>query len=417
MNIRRWFADCLALGLFATAWVWPAGAAELDVVERLGKTLFFDATLSEPAGQACATCHQPAAGWTGPDSDVNAAAGVYPGAVHERAGNRKPPSAAYAAFAPRFHYDATEEHFVGGNFWDGRATGWLLGAPAADQAQGPFLNPVEQNNPGAAAVVAKVCGSPYGDQFRSVFGVDICEHPDQAYNAVAQAIFAYEASKEVNPFSAKYDYYLKDPARYPLTDSERRGLELFEREDKGNCAACHPSQPGPDGEPALFTDFTYDNLGFPKNPDNPWYAMPAAYNPDAKQWRDPGLGGFLQKVPRFAARARENMGKHRVPTLRNLDLRPRPDFVKAFGHNGYFKTVSAVVHFYNTRDVLPVCESLAESEPNSNCWPAPEIAENVNKEELGDLGLTREEEQDIVAFLKTLSDGWSPEASHSPTEY
>jgi cytochrome c peroxidase len=132
----------------------------------LGKVIFFDTTLSEPPGQACASCHGPAAGWTGPHSDINARGAVYEGAVQGRFGNRKPPSAAYATFSPPLRLDAAEDHFVGGNFWDGRATGWLLGNPAADKAQGPFLNPVEHNLAGAEDVVRKVCDGVNGDHFR-----------------------------------------------------------------------------------------------------------------------------------------------------------------------------------------------------------------------------------------------------------
>jgi cytochrome c peroxidase len=214
------------------------------------------------------------------------------------------------------------------------------------------------------------------------------------YNAIAQAIAAFEASPEVNAFSSKYDHYLKDPERYPLTDLERLGLELFEQEDKGNCAACHPSQQGPSGEPPLFTDFTYDNLGVPKNPDNPFYRMPRKWNPAGADCVDVGLAGFLAGVDEYADLADENAGKQKVPTLRNVDLRPYPDFVKAFSHNGFFKSLEEITHFYNTRDVEP--------------WPAPEVAENVNTDELGDLGLTPEEEAAIVAFMKTLSDGFGP---------
>ncbi len=182
---------------------------------------------------------------------------------------------------------------------------------------------MEQNLSGAAEVVERVCAGAYGEQFRAWFGNAACTQPQQGYNAIAQAIAAYEASPEVNAFSSKYDYYLKDPQRYPLSEQEQLGLELFDAEDKGNCAACHPSAPGPNGEPPLFTDFTYDNLGTPRNPDNPWYGM-TAFNADGAGWVDEGLGGFLKTVPRFADRAAENLGKHKVPTLRNVDRRPSP---------------------------------------------------------------------------------------------
>ena len=380
----------------------------LNDLERLGRNLYFDASLSSPPGQSCATCHDPAAGWTGPKAEINQGGAVYPGAVHDRFGNRKPPSAAYATPSPVLHYDAEEQLFVGGNFWDGRATGWLLGEPAAEQAQGPFLNPAEQNLADAATLVEKVCASAYGDQLKSFYGTGICNNVIDAYNAIGQAIFAYENSAELNAFSSKYDYFLRDPQKYPLTDQELLGLKLFEDGDRGKCAECHPSAPGEDGAPPLFTDFSYDNLGLPKNPENPTYRMPRELNPDGAAWIDRGLGGFLAGVPRFAHLADRNQGRHKVPTLRNVDRRPQPDFVKAFGHNGVFKSLKEIVHFYNTRDVLPDCAATPEAKPGQNCWATPEVAANLNTEELGNLKLTEAEELAIVAFLQTLNDGWVP---------
>jgi cytochrome c peroxidase len=125
---------------------------------------------------------------------------------------------------------------------------------------------------------------------------------------------------------------------------------------------------------------------------------------------DEGLGGFLKTVPRFADRAIEQLGKHKVPTLRNVDLRPAEGFVKAYMHNGVLKSLRDVVHFYNTRDTLPACDKLQAPRPAENCWPQPEVAENMNRDELGKLGLTEEEEAAIVAFMQTLSDGWRPPA-------
>jgi cytochrome c peroxidase len=139
---------------------------------------------------------------------------------------------------------------------------------------------------------------------------------------------------------------------------------------------------------------------------NPWYSMPSTYNPDGVNWVDPGLGGFLAQVPQYAMFASENHGKHKVPTLRNVDKRPHPAFVKAYGHNGYFKTLEEFVRFYNKRDVFPQCTEIADPQPGVNCWPEPEISENINTDELGDLGLTEEEELAIVDFMRTLSDGY-----------
>jgi cytochrome c peroxidase len=368
----------------------PAGPCRgLSDLEKLGREIFFDASLSEPKGQSCATCHAPATGFTGESSQVNASTAVYPGAVPTRFGNRKPPSAAYAS-APVFHLDAEEGIFVGGNFWDGRATGEKLGNPVADQAQGPFLNPVEHNLPNAAAVVKRVCAAKYAPLFQQVFGPDACADPAAAYDRIAKAIAAYEESPDVSAFSSRFDAFAAGNGT--LTARELRGMRLFH--GKAKCADCHP--------PPFFTDHTYDNLGLPRNPANPFYAQ-AAHNPAGKAWVDPGLAGFLETRPEWAASAAANRGKHRVPTLRNVDKRPSKGFVKVYGHNGSFRTLEAIVHFYNTRDTLPRCPPDAAG-AGKTCWPAPEVAENVNTEELGNLGLTATEEAEVVAFLRTLSD-------------
>ena len=403
-----------------------ASGDDLTPIEQLGKSIFFDTNLSINQNLSCASCHGPEAGWTGPLSDINATGAVYEGSIAGRFGNRKPPSSAYATISPVFHYviDHQEALFIGGNFWDGRATGEKLGNPAADQAQGPFLNPVEQASPDNACIVYRVCtADSYPVTFEEVWpelcDIDwpddietICGQEDvmvmlsdedrmkveMAYDNIALSIAAYEASIEVNAFTSKYDYTKGGKAR--LTQQEKKGRALFQ--GKGHCKACHPST-GPD---PLFTDFTFDNLGIPKNPDNPFYSMPPEFNPAGADWVDPGLGGFLETRPDYAGFAEENYGKHKVPTLRNVDLRPYDGFVKAFGHNGYFKTLEEIVHFYNTRDVLPCCDDIADPDPGVNCWPAPEVPENINTDELGDLGLTAEEEAAIVAFLRTLSDGY-----------
>ncbi|MEN8007562.1 MAG: cytochrome c peroxidase [Candidatus Krumholzibacteriota bacterium] len=368
-----------------------AAANGLTPLEELGRNLFFDTDLSTPPGQSCAACHAPEAGFTGPDIDVNAGQVAYAGAVHVRGGNRKPPTSAYAGFSPVMYYDEDEELFIGGMFWDGRATGWTLGDPLAEQALGPFLNPLEQNNPTAKLVCLKVAHSDYADLFEAVWGpgsLDPVNDVAGTYERIGRSIAAFEASVEVNPFTSKYDYYLAGMAT--LTAEEAHGLSLFE--GKAMCNLCHPSQPGGDGAPPLFTDFTYDNLGLPPNYDLPFYRATRKYNIDGFDWVDMGLGGFLENVPEYAHMAAENYGKHKVPTLRNVDQRPYPEFVKAFGHNGYFKSLADITHFYNTRDVAP--------------WPAPEIGSTVNTDELGDLGLTTAEEAAVVAFMKTLTDGY-----------
>jgi cytochrome c peroxidase len=380
-----------AVAILLLAAAVAAAPQPLTPQEELGKFLFFDTNLSLNSNQSCAVCHGPEAGWTGPESEINAHGAVYEGSIPGAFGDRKPPSAAYATQSPILYMDK-KGTFVGGNFWDGRATGEILGSPSAEQAKGPFLNPKEQALTDANALVGKVCSS-YGEIFEYIWGDDACDDVASAYDNIGYSIAAYEASSEVNSYSSKYDYSFSGKAK--LTNLERKGFALFQ--GKANCTRCHVSN----GRAPLFTDYTYDNLGIPKNPENPVYV-------DNPAFVDPGLGGFLNSREDYAPYAAENRGKHKVPTLRNVDLRPAANIVKAYGHNGYFKSLGGIVHFYNTRDVLPACPGpYTEAQAlAANCWPAPEVPENLNTTELGNLRLTPAEEAAIVAFLKTLSDGY-----------
>lgn len=145
------------LALIALLQALPAAAAGLTPLEQAGKKIFFDTNLSTLRNQSCATCHGPEAGYSGSFSD--------------RFGNRRPPSVAYVSQSPVLSWDKEEEVFVGGAFWDGRATGKRLRSTAAEQAQGPFLNPVEHGFADAACVVSRVCAAPYGTELRAL-------HPD-----------------------------------------------------------------------------------------------------------------------------------------------------------------------------------------------------------------------------------------------
>jgi len=386
----------------------PLQASEktsLNPKEQLGKLLFFDAKLSVPEGQSCAACHGPEVGFTGPHGEVNVSGAAYEGAVKGRFGNRKPPAASYGGDSPVLHFDKKEKVWVGGMFWDGRATGRQLKDPLAEQAQGPFLNPLEQNIPDSKAICIKIKDASYASLFDQVWGtgsLDCSNDVAATYDRVARSIAAYERSNEVNPFSSKYDYWLKKKVK--LSAEEMRGLKLFE--GKGKCAECHPNKRGPKGALPLFTDFTYDNLGIPKNPRNPFYSMPALWNPDGAAFVDTGLGGYLKEAGYKQSQYAPEMGKFKVPTLRNVDKRPSPSLVKAFGHNGHFKSLKEIVHFYNTRDVLGRCEKISDPKPGMNCWPEPEVSSNLNRKELGNLHLTAQEEEAIVAFMSTLSDGY-----------
>jgi len=335
--------------------------------EQLGKLLFFEKSLSTPPGQDCSFCHDPATGFADPDSNLPVSRGARPGIY----GSRNDMTIAYAAYIPPLQYDEEEGIWFGGLFWDGRANDLL------EQAAGPPLNPLEMANPDTITIAESLRKLDYADLFSDVFGPGALSEAVQAFTFMLEAIAAYEQSSEVSPFDSKYDLWLKEEAE--LTESEMRGLQLFVSEEKGNCDACHPSFPTVEGVGPLFTDYTYDNLGVPSNPENPFYLLPEDLNPDGFDFVDLGLGETVMDPG-------EN-GKFRVPTLRNIAI------TAPYMHNGVFKTLFEVIAFYNTRDIAP--------------WPAPEVAENVNKDELGNLQLTNQEIEDLVAFLTTLTDGWT----------
>lgn len=418
----------------------------------LGKVLYFDKDLSVNHNTACAFCHMPQTGFQGAIELVNKVGVNQPGSVRTRFSARKPPSAAYAALAPPMYYRASSDDFVGGNFWDLRATGRRLQNAAASQAQGSPLNPTEMANIEPACVVRRISQARYRPFFEDVLGprafdihwpadVDaVCSRPNsnpatrigsevpgpnqtpyvvklgpgdrarvtQTFDAMAVAIATYEASPEVSAFTSKFDAYLAGKAQ--LSPSERRGLALFN--DKARCIKCHIDAKG-DPKP-LFTDQTTSNLGIPKNPALSYYQQTRrdqygyAADPAGQGYVDKGVGDFLRSPenedPKWKVHAASFDGKLRVATLRNVDQRPTPGFVKAYGHNGYFKSLKEIVHFYNTRDTLPRCAPGSPGE-KVTCWPAPEVGVNLNKT-CCDLKLTDADENDIVAFMKTLTDGW-----------
>lgn len=420
-------------------------------IELLGKLLLFDKELSVNRNEACAFCHMPETGFSGPISEFNRTTGSYPGSVRTRFSDRRPQTHAYAPLAPVLHYNEAQGDLVGGNFWDMRATGRRLGNPAAEQAQGPPVNPVEMGLPDFACFVYRASQRPYRSLFEAAWGAQafaikwpantegVCSQPgpppaddpspvhldaidrglaSATFDQMAQSIASYEASHEVTAFTSKYDAVLGGAAQF--TAQERQGYDLFRGGAK--CNECH--RDGGPGEEPLFTDFTASNIGTPANPNLPYYAesTPDARgyvaNREGAQFVDLGVGGFLANRhalsnpsavdARWKPLVPQNRGRFRVPTLRNVDKRPSPDFVKAYGHNGYFKSLKQIVHFYNTRDVLPRC---AQHDPREGigCWPAPETTENMNTSKMGKLSLSEEEEDALVAFMRTLTDGFTSE--------
>jgi cytochrome c peroxidase len=327
-------------------------AAGLTQMEQLGKNMYQDKDFSLNATQSCQTCHHHVTGFADP---INSRDPYYTvvslGDDGVSVGGRNAPTAAYAGYSPVLQQNEAGEYF-GGMFWDGRATGWTLGDPLAEQAQGPPLNPVEMNMPSKDAVVQAVRDSAYTNLFHRVFGEGSLDDVDLAYDNIAQAIAAYERSKQVQQFSSRFD-------QKRLTDQKQSGRDLF----VANCSKCY-SITDVTGQGPLFTNYTYENIGVPANPL-------LAGNPV-----DMGLGGFLGEEAQN--------GNFKVPTLRNIAL------TAPYGHNGYFPTLMDIVDFKNARDI--------------DNWEAPEVEDNLNKVDIGDLSLTDSQVDDIVAFLMTLTD-------------
>ena len=324
---------------------------------ELGEAIFTDTNLSNPAGQSCESCHTPSAGFADPDSGIPTSEGAIAGIF----GSRNSPTAAYAQHIPALS-PRVNGGFVGGLFWDGRVD--TLEA----QAGGPFLNPLEMNNADEQEVVLKLSQAEYAASFEAIFGAGVFNDVELAYQSMTEAIAEFERTDAFSPFSSKFDAVLTGADTF--TEQEQNGFNLFV--GQAQCTRCHVI----DRNPTLFTNFRYFNIGVPANPDSPFLNLDSTLNPDGQAFIDLGLGAVVNDDA-------EN-GKFRVPTLRNVGI------TAPYMHNGVFNTLQEVVDFYNTRDVNNI---------------VPELDENVNNGgNIGNLGLTDNEVQDIVAFLHTLSD-------------
>jgi cytochrome c peroxidase len=449
-------------------------------VETLGKLEIFDPNLSVNNNIACSYCHDPMAGYGNGSSVLSIyTGGSNPGSVpittgaypNNRIAKRNPQTYVYAPYFPPLQYNVTQGDFYGGNFWDARATGYRLQNSSAEQGQDPPLDTQEMANPDSACVVWKLSQSPYAFFFEQVWGTgslsginfpgntaELCSIPagavtppaqklplspadrtraQQAYDEFGQSIAAYEIGLEVSPFTSKFDAYLAGTAT--LSAAEKRGYDLFR--GKANCNSCHldgrssTQKPGEIDTGAatnaapMFTDFTYNNIGLPRNLALPWYSENTAdqygfvANPLGIGFIDDGVGLFLDGYygsppPNYDWIALNPyfVGKFQTSTLRDVDQTPPPTppnktFVKAFMHNGYLLSLKEVVHFYNTRDKYAYnvmsghCP--AGTVEKVTCWPMPEEQDNKNMT-IGNLGLSNAQENDIVAFLQTLTDGFVP---------
>ena len=410
----------------------PPTIVTLTPMEQLGKDMLYDTTLSNPEGYACAQCHIPTAGFTGPSSVVNAISGPQPGVVLGRVSNRRPQSYTYAAFSPYGPvFNATLATWLGGTFWDGRTR------DNAHQAQQPPLNPVEMDNTptngiyppvfgGYSALLAqKLQSRPYTPLIQQIFGANVFTTytPQQVFQLIfAQGVAVYQGTGEVCGFSSKYDasiYGVPPKTLYTLSASEERGRILYgvgpnptndPTYGGAQCFQCHssaalatalPSVTALAGGRELFTMFCYANIGTPKNLTMPFYKMtdnlvggcstnPHGCNSLGINYIDYGLGANPNPAPdgtvfNNPATNAQFLGLFKTPSNRDVDLRPTPTFVKAYMHNGVHKSLQKVVHFYNTRNLTTQPGEVIDfTKPNpyaglvgTPLWPPPEVLANV----------------------------------------
>ncbi len=377
--------------------------AQVSRLAELGKRLFFEPALSASGTLSCASCHDPAHAYGPPRGD----AVMTGGADMRQKGLRAVPSLRYVQATPPFteHFrnsddegDASVDNGpTGGLTWDGRID------RGRDQARLPLLSPIEMANASPAAVVEAVRRTPAAGLMRQAFGRRVFAHPARAFDGILQALEAYEQSyTDFYPYSSRYDAYLAGTAE--LTSAELRGLAAFDDPDRGNCAHCHPSARGLDGTPPQFTDYGHAALGVPRNRDIPANADPS--------FHDLGLCGPLRDDLRGHG---EYCGMFKAPSLRNVALR------RAFFHNGAFHSLRQVLEFYAERDTRPEKWYPRGSDGTVRKFddlPA-EYHANVNVEppfdrRAGDNArLSAQEIDDIIAFLKTLTDRDLVDAGHS----
>ena len=346
-------------------------AKEMSLEQELGKALFFDKNLSLNRTQACASCHNPEFGFTdNRDNGVKSMASL--GDNLKSLGDRIAPTASYAKFSPPFHYDEKKKKYIGGQFWDGRASSLEL------QAQGPPLNPDEMGIPNIKTFVERVKeNSYYINSFKEIYGNDIFNEDKNAYEAFSKAIASFEKSDEFSPFDSKYDRYLKD--EYDLSPLEDLGKALFFSNNNNSCASCHVLK-GEDKEGETFTNYEYHNIAVPQNKE--LRAINGAKNIDNGLLNNPEVRDEKEK------------GKFKVPTLRNVAV------TAPYMHNGVFKDLKTVVLFY---DKFNNSERVINPETNK-AWEEAEIDENISKEELKAKKLSDRKVEALVAFMKLLTD-------------
>jgi cytochrome c peroxidase len=361
-----------------------SAAPPLDGRVALGRKIFFDATLSDPPGTSCASCHDPAHGFAGNNGSV---VGVARGSRADHFARRNTPSVLYLRFVPRFHFHWEEDvdlpDATGGFFWDGRSDS------LASLVQQPLFNPDEMNARDAGQVRAKIADGPYASEFRAAFAGAL-DDADATLAALGTAVEAFLESDEMAPFSSKYDDYLRGRATFsPL---EAAGLKLFKDRAKGACDACHKLSDGsPKPERSLFTDYGFEAVGVPRNA-----RLANSHDPTSF---DLGICGRRDHPHMEEERL---CGAFRTPSLRNVAVRP------SFMHNGAFSNLRDVVAFYATRGTTP-----------ARWYPSGVAFDDLPKKYRANVNVARvpydrrareaprlddAEIDAIVAFLQTLTD-------------
>ena len=381
--------------------------------ERLGFRLFFDSNLSEPAGVACASCHDPRRAFTGNNSTM---LGVAQGSRSDQFGTRDAPTLMYLATAPRFSTNSSIEKDgkrvpAGGHFWDGRAD------TLEEQAKQPLFNPVEMNNADTPGLIAKVAKAAYAGAFRKEWGDSIFDHPEAALDAVAASLAAFERTRVFQPFTSKFDYVMRGEAKF--TEQEQRGLSFFTIRQKGNCAQCHTVDAASrDPRKSLFTDFSYRALGLPRSMRIPKNADPAFIDLGLCE-RVPVAGAKpAAQNPTLAVTAAKPAvtdpaacGLFKTPTLRNITI------TAPYMHNGFFDNLRDAVAFYATRDTNPARwfpegkkfnDLPAQYHANVDVDTPPYQRHPNQRPQLTDAEI-----DDIEAFLYTLTDGYKPRGSRT----
>jgi cytochrome c peroxidase len=361
------------------------------VLSHLGRLMFFDASLSASGKMSCATCHDPRYAYGPPPGKAIA----YGGKDLKQAGTRAVPSLRYLQGSPRFneqyHFIDGDVGPVGGFTWDGRA------ASLAEQAQIPLLSANEMANTDAADVVRKIENGAYAAQFRAAFGERIFDIPQRAFTAAMSALEVFQREPaEFFPYSSRYDAFLRGDIE--LTEQEERGASLFKDPAKGNCASCHLGVTRA-GRPPPFTDYDYVNVGVPRNP-----RIRANQDPN---YYDLGLCGPMRTDLK---EKRELCGYFRSPTVRNSALRD------AFFHNGVYTTLRQVIEFYNERDLDPGKFYPKNADGSIRRFDdlPPGFPDNVDHDPPLDRkpgaqpALTEADIDDLIAFLKSLTDGYAP---------